>query len=256
MRVTVVGSSCAIPRPGRACSAYMIEDEGAAFVLDFGSGAYASLRQHLDHDQIDAIVISHMHADHFLDLVTLRYAVRYGRHRSAPLPLWMPPGGIKALRSMVGIFAAEGREDFFDDAFALAEYDPNASLPIGSGRLTFAKTTHFIPAFAMRYESDAGTVTYSADTAPDQAVIALATHSDVFLCEATLADAQTESGQRGHCTAAQAGEMAQAAQVRCLVLTHYADDVSAVALERAARSTFSGNIIVGDDHQVLTIPTR
>jgi len=74
--LTVLGSSCSIPRPGRACSAYLIAGAGTRAVVDFGSGALANLRFYCEPDQLDAVVISHMHADHFFDLIPLRYALK------------------------------------------------------------------------------------------------------------------------------------------------------------------------------------
>ena len=69
MRVRVVGSSASVPRPGRACSCHLIRTREANVLLDMGSGALANLREVMDYPDLDALVISHMHADHFLDLI-------------------------------------------------------------------------------------------------------------------------------------------------------------------------------------------
>ena len=111
-----------------------------------------------------------MHADHFLDLIPLRYAIRYGsKRRPNRLPVWMPPGGIAMLRTITDAFANEGNGDFLNEAFDINEFDPAQPLPIGPGRLRFAPTTHFITTFAIRYERNGTSITYSADTAPDRA---------------------------------------------------------------------------------------
>ncbi len=246
----MAGSSCSVPRIGRACSAYLIEDGAFAFSLDFGTGAFANMRGYADYDRIDAIVISHMHADHFLDLIPLRYAVRYGKkRRAARLPVWMPPGGLAMLRAMTKSFSGEGNGDFLDEAFEMHEFDPNETLAFGPGRLRFAPTTHYIPSYAIRYETGARSITYSADTAPDERVVALARDTDLFLCEATLLAGEEEAGGvRGHSSAAEAAQMAAAAGVRRLVLTHYAEDATTRDLDQAAIAIYGGEVTVADDH--------
>jgi ribonuclease BN (tRNA processing enzyme) len=244
-----------VPRIGKACSAYLIDDGGFAFSLDFGTGAFANMRRYADYDRIDAVVISHMHADHFLDLIPLRYAVRYGKkRRTARLPVWMPPGGLAMLRAMTASFSGEGNGDFLDEAFEMHEFDPERPLPMGPGVLHFAPTTHYIPSFAIRYESGGRSITYSADTAPDERVVALARGTDVFLCEATLLAGEAEvGGARGHSSAVEAARMASAAGARRLVLTHYSEDATSHDLDEGARAGFTGEILVADDHAVIEL---
>ncbi len=200
------------------------------------------MRRHVDYDVLDAVVISHMHADHFLDLIPLRYALRYGsKRRPNRLPVWMPPGGIAMLRAITNAFASEGQGDFLDEAFDLREFDPSQALAIGPGRLRFAQTTHYITSFAMRYERHGASITYSADTAPDSRVVELAQGTGLFLCEATLLAGETEHGGiRGHSSAREAAQMAADAGVARLILTHYPQDATARDLEEAARSIYKG----------------
>ncbi len=251
----MAGSSCSVPRVDRACSAYLIEDGDFAFSLDFGTGAFANMRRYVDYDRLDAVVISHMHADHFLDLIPLRYAVRYGtKKRTNRLPVWMPPGGVAMLRSITNAFANEGNGDFLDEAFDLKEFDPAQPLPIGSGRLRFAPTTHYITAYAIRYERNGTSITYSADTAPDPRVVELARGTDLFLCEATLlAGEQEHGGIRGHSSSLDAAQMAVDAGVARLVLTHYAQDATSRDLEECAKTIYKGDIMVADDHSIITV---
>ena len=194
-RLTIAGSSASIPRPDRACSSYLVDDGETPIVLDLGTGALANLRRYADYDRLSAVVISHMHADHFIDLIPLRYALRYGsRRRANKLPVHLPPGGLAMLRTLVSAFANEGGE-FLSDVFEIGEYDPSAPLLIDGATLRFAPTSHYIPAFAVRWDRHGASVTYSADTAPDQRVVELARESDVFLCEATLRVGEAEPGK-------------------------------------------------------------
>ncbi len=253
MRVTVAGSSCSIPRPSRACSSYIVDDGSSTIVFDFGTGAFANVRSHYAYESLGAIVISHMHADHFIDLIPLRYALRYGNHDNRrKIPLYLPPDGERILRDLTDVFTGEGG-DFLSDVFTIAMYDPSTPLRIGESTVSFAPTRHYIRGFALRAERDGTSVTYSADTAPDDEVVALARDTDIFLCEATLAQSDGHSEVRGHCSAREAGEMAAAAHARRLVLTHYDGETPVDRLLDDAREAFGEHVCVTDDHDVIEI---
>jgi ribonuclease BN (tRNA processing enzyme) len=254
MRVRVVGSSASVPRPGRACSCHLVRARGANVLLDMGTGALANLRLVMDYPDLDAIVITHMHADHFLDLIPLRYGLKYGPLlRDDRMPVWLPPGGQAQLRAVAATFAKEGPTDFLDEVFAINEYDPSAPLEIEKLKLTFAKTVHYIDAYAVRVERDGASVCYSSDTAPCERVEALARGCSLFLCEAALGLATEIGPVRGHLSAVEAGEMAQRAGARRLVLTHYGTEFAPGELEDAARSVYHGPCAIADDGTELTI---
>lgn len=219
-------------------------------ILDFGTGALANALTYLRADEIDAIVISHMHADHFLDLIPLRYALTYGsrtNHRS--VPVYLPPGGEAILRGIAGSLSREPGGDFFDGVFAISTYDPSRGLSLGPARLRFAPTLHYVDTFACRYEIKGANAVYSADTAPTEALVELAREADLFLCEATLYNGQAEPyGKRGHLTAREAGLMAREAGVRRLALTHYPHELTAEALIAGVRESYQGELTVADDH--------
>ncbi len=254
LRVTVLGSSSAIPRPGRACSGYLIEGGGAALVADLGSGALSNLHRVRAAEDVDAVVISHMHADHFIDLIPMRYALKYGPRSNERKPvLWLPPGGEAMLRTLVSAFARESPHDFLGEVFDVREFDPSDELRVGDVRVRFAPTEHYIPTFAVRFDADDAGVAYSADTAPSEDVAALASGSGLFVCEATLLPGEREEGRRGHLSGLEAGVLAERAGVRHLALTHYPVGVSPEELRAAASRGYSGAISVVDDSDVLQI---
>ena len=248
MRVTVLGSSCSIPRPQRACSSYLVETHDGAIVADLGSGAFANLVRVRAPESIDAIVISHMHADHFLDIIPLRYALKYGaRTNDRRVAVYLPPGGEAMLRSLVSAFAHETGHDFLGDVFDCRTYDPLVALEVADAVVRFAPTRHYIPTFACRFDSRGASVTYSGDTAPTGAVVALARETDAFICEATLTAAQEDEEPRGHSSAREAGMLATEARARRLVLSHYPASADRTQLAAAARSTFAGPVAIADD---------
>jgi ribonuclease BN (tRNA processing enzyme) len=236
-----------MPRPGSACSSYLVQTEDAAVLLDLGSGALGKLQLAIDYARLDAIVISHMHADHFLDLVPLRYGLKYGEPpRAERIPLWLPPGGCNRLQALRQVIGSDDNRDFFDGAFRVREYDPAEALEFGDLRLSFSQTRHYIDAFAIRADFGGRGVTYSADTAPCDGVVRHARDSAVFLCESTLGLAE-EEGERGHTSAREAGEMASRARVGRLVLTHYPASCPPEALVAAAQQQFAGLVDIATD---------
>jgi len=248
LRVTVLGSSSSIPRPGRACSGYLVEGNGSALVTDFGTGALANLRRVTPSERLDAVVISHMHADHFIDLVPMRYELKYGpRENGRRLPLYLPPGGETMLRKLVEAFARESAHDFINEVFEVHTFDPNVAVRIGEISVRFAQTVHFIPTFATRYEVDGSSLCYSSDAAPDAVLTALAREANLFLCESTLLPNEREPGARGHMSAAEAGLIAHEASAQRLVLTHYPTETTPDELYAEAEAKFDGPIAVADD---------
>lgn len=241
----IAGSSSAVPRPGRANSGYLLSAGGCNIAIDFGTGVFASMREHIEPQQLDAVVISHMHADHFFDIIPLRYALRYELERGQPLPVYLPPGGI-AIAQTIGAPLKE-TADFYSGVLDLREYSVVEPLRIGDCEIQFAPTVHYIPAYAMRVETRAAVLGYSADTAPCDGVPNLVREADIFLCEAALGPSGTEAGQRGHLNAQEAGELAQRAGVKHLVLTHYSAKADPKALRDAAAQVFYGKISVADD---------
>jgi ribonuclease BN (tRNA processing enzyme) len=254
LRVTVLGSSNSIPRPGRACSGYLIEGAGEAIVSDLGSGALANLLRVRPAESLTAVLISHMHADHFIDLIPMRYALKYGpRTNDRPVPLWLPPGGATLLRRMTSAFVSESPHDFMGEVFDVGEYAPDAGLAFGELRIRFAPTAHFIPTYAVRCELGGASVTYSADSAPAPALVELARGTGLFLCEATLLPKEREPGARGHLSAAEAGSIAGRAEVRRLALTHYPAETNAAELLAESAAVFGGETLVVDDNDALEV---
>lgn len=204
-----------------------------------------------DPANLDALLVSHMHADHFLDIVPMRYAFKYAISRERPLPVFLPPGGRERLARVVSAFG--GMETFFRGVMHVREYDPAAGLRLPNARVAFAQTKHYIEAFAMRVDVEGAVLAFSSDTAPCASVVDLARGADVFLCEAGLGAQGRERGRRGHSSALEAGAMAHDADARHLVITHYCESARPQDLSRAASTRFSGKITVADDGMLIPL---
>src|SRR4051794_26713396 len=159
MKVTVLGKSPSWQDAGGACSGYLVEEAGTTLLLDCGNGVFGKLRRHVDYVDVDAVILSHLHADHFLDLVPYSYALTYApRQQPVPVHIWpgtdapakpvlhAPPGAIEVFRRVVG---AWGNEDLIENAFDVQEYDPEGEIEIGSLRARFCSVPHYVPTYAM-----------------------------------------------------------------------------------------------------------
>ncbi len=254
LRVTVLGSSSSIPRPGRACAGYLIEGGGSSIVADLGNGVLGNLRRLTASEDLDAVVITHMHADHFLDVIPMRYELKYGpRSNDKKLKLYLPPDGEAMLRKLVDAFARESPADFIGEVFDVRTFDPARVLQIGETAIRVAPTRHYIPTFAVRFELESSCICYSSDSAPAPALVELARKAGMFLCEATLLPGERESGLRGHLSAAEAGTIASEAEVERLIVTHWPAETTAAELHAEASSTYDGPIGIADDLDQLDL---
>ena len=188
-----------------------------------------------------------MHADHFIDLIPLRYALVYGtRVNERRIPVYLPGAGPDLLRRLVAAFEREDGRDFLA-AFDVRGYEPEDVLRFGSTTMRFARARHFIPGCAMRFETGNASLVFSGDTAPSQPIAALTSDATLLLCEASLATRE-EHEPRGHLTAREAGELARVARAGRLVITHYGVEADPVVLAGDARAAgFCGPIDVADD---------
>ena len=245
MRLTVLGSGAACPPPGGASSGYLVESGDSRLLLDCGPGIASALLARRPACDIDAIVISHMHADHFIDLLPLRF--RLCRDLCGPdsrrVRLLLPPGGGEVLAAVVA--AVSFPPDFLDNTFLIEEYEPGRGAELGDLRAEFAVGVHYVPSYAVRLDDGVSSLAYTGDTAPSREIEQLAAGANALLAEATLNEPET-GADRGHLTPAQAAEMACAASVGRLYLTHFWFDADRERACREARAVFPRAAAVHD----------
>ena len=247
MRLTILGRSPASPNPGEACAGYLVEGGGARLLVDIGPGVVSQLVRRHHPDELDAVVISHMHADHMLDLVTLRYVYPWReRPKDQRLRVFVPPGSADQLLDLA---KGAGNAKHFESCFRVAEHDGASSLAFGGITMTPVRTQHYIPCWGFRMEADGRRLAYTADTAPCDGLSDLANDADLLLSEATLRtldeDAQPPE-PRGHITPAEAGGAAQEGGSRRLVLTHLPVDGDGSWARIMASETFAGEVEVAE----------
>lgn len=259
VEVTVLGGSAAGVSPGQGCSGYLVAHDDTRIVLDLGPGTLPELRLHTDYRTLDAVVLSHLHLDHMLDVFALRYALAYNPIPApGPVRLWVPPGGVQFLRDAARVFAgAEGAASFCD-VFVLDEYDPAQPLAIGSLTLRFQPTVHYVPCWAIRVStSDDAELFYTADTGPAADLLPLATGASLVIAEGTAASNSPEPlATRGHLTPTEAARLARDAGADTLLLTHLWAENDPSAAVSEAQAVFGGPVLLASRGAHIVVPAR
>jgi len=241
--LTVLGKSPSWEDRDGACSGYLVQVGERTLLLDCGSGVFAKLRRYGVYERVDAVVISHLHADHVLDLVPFAYALRYGLGSPAQRPqLHAPPGAHDALRNLCALW---GSGTLIEDAFELREYDPAAVLELDVASVRFQPVPHYVASNAVeiRAAADGARLVFSADCGPNELLAPFARDADLLLIESTLLDPPPAGdGAAGHLTAAQAGAIGRSAGARRLVLTHFSDQLDAGLVRGRAEAAFEGPV--------------
>ena len=220
LRLTVLGCSTAAPHPATPTAGYLVEWADTAVVFDLGQGVVRNLQRVLDPHALAGVVIGHMHADHYLDVVGLRYLYPWGAPAPDPLPFHLPPGGRERLDALSR--AVSERDGFFDAAFVAHEYDPSEPIRIGPLTIRFVRGRHYVPAWGVIVDApDGARIGYTGDTGPSEAVTAAFEGVDLLLVEAALDSAAFDDEERGHLTAEEALDLARDAHARSTLLVHY-----------------------------------
>jgi ribonuclease BN (tRNA processing enzyme) len=240
MQVTVLGKSPSWQDAAGACSGYLITHEGFTLLLDCGNGVFAKLRSHVDYCAVDAVLISHLHADHFFDVVPYSFALSYGLRQSPPRPaLHAPPG---ATGQLATIGACLGDESLISNAFSVTEYDPARTLTLGPLQVSLCEVPHYVLTHAVQITAPgSGRFTFGADCRPNEALPRFASGSDLMIVEATLREPE-RFGTRGHLTAREAGEHGRSAGARRLVLTHFSDELDPLQIAAEGAAGFGGEV--------------
>lgn len=253
MRVTVLGKSPAWQDAGGACSGYLVEDADTCVLTDCGNGVFAKLRRVRDYTRTTAVVISHMHADHFFDLIPYAFALVYApRQQPVPVarwagvadpprpPIYLPPEGLAKLRQVTELI---GAPQLIEQAFEVHEYDPAEKLSIGSLTIDFQAVPHYVPTWAIGFSAQDCRFVYGADHRANDEIVEFAKGADLLMLEATLPRPE-RSGERGHMTPTESGEHAARAGAKRLVLTHISDELDHLWAKSEAEAAFGGPVSV------------
>lgn len=249
LELIILGTSASYPQAGKACSGYLIKSAGSNLLIDLGSGVLGNLQQHIDPRDLDAIILSHLHPDHFTDIFSLLIYLEFPAKATKKMQLFAPPGSDKRLAALSWANSKDPTE-----LFEFIDLAPSTSFDIASFIVTTAETEHAEKTFAVRVEdrTDGASLTYTADTGPSPQVEGLARGTDLLLAEATWLKRPDSDGV-GHLSATEAGELAQRAQAHALILTHLGAEVDVAQAVQLAKSAFGKNVGVATEGDTFLV---
>ncbi len=274
-RLDILGSSGGYPVLGLPCSGYRLSGKGQEILLDCGPGIATALFSASEVCRLDAVIISHMHPDHILDLIPLGYGLLNEwvcGGRTGRLPLRVPPGGRRFLEQFSGLFGhrdwrfgEEDRgpghaalrdimrkgEDWLLTVFDIEEYVPGDAWSQGDIRVTTAPADHSIVAAAMRLEAGGRALAYTGDTRWRPELAELFTGAALLLADAHLSSAKAPGG--AHMTPREAGRLARIAGVETLVLCHLGSPTDGENARAAAAAEFGGDIRIAADERMFLL---
>ena len=212
MELIILGCHGPYPPAGGACSGYLVREGDSAILLDCGNGVLSRLQEYMPFGKLDAVFLSHLHADHLSDLLIMRYGleIAYSQGvRSDPLPLYAPTEPLVEYERLP-----------YKNAYELKPISENKAVRVGPFIITFKLGVHAVPAYALRVETSTGLLVYSGDTEAYPVLRGIAAGADIFLCEANYLESDLEAGLPNHLSAGEAARIAAEAGVKRLLLTH------------------------------------
>lgn len=276
LEITVLGSSGTYASPSNPCTGYLVRSAQACVLLDCGPGTLGPLQRAVDLADLSAVVLTHCHPDHWLELPVLRNVFRYFCPRSG-VPLY----GTVETKAMDDALRVEGRpatgpdspagqttaEDCRGDVagsaagrarrtpgeprarqrnaepFAWHVIDESAQVTVADQRWSFSRTDHPVETLAARVDSGGRSACYTSDTGPAWSVASLGQGIDLVLHDAShLADLEGQGIP--HCSAREAGERAAAAGAKRLVVTHLVPGSDPNAHRAEAAAAYGGAVEV------------
>lgn len=239
--LTVLGSCGAWPEPGRACAGFLLEYDGFTVVLDLGYAALPQLLRYRPTGEVDAIVVTHQHPDHCVDVSALARVRHYEARDAAPIPLHCPPGVVDVLRAL---------EPNPDPASVFAVRDLATTTQLGPFTVEAVLLPHYVTNLGIRLTAPGLTLAYTGDSGPSPELTKLAQGTDLFISDATLQGPSPQTTPRYVMTATEAGHGAQGA--KRLLLTHFWPGSDRSVSVAEAKQEFTGEVIAAEEG--LTIP--
>lgn len=233
MKITVVGYWGAYPEKNEATTGYLLQGEGYNILVDCGSGVLSKVQNYIPLTEIDAVILSHYHGDHFGDINCFQYQVGYTR-------------SLGKRTNTLDIYGHNLSSEFNKLTYAGGtigkKIDENTILKFGELKVSFKWSSHPVPCLAMRFEENGKVFAYSGDTEWSDNIIEVAKNADVFICECNLFNDQLGKA-KGHLTAGEVGKIAKKSNVKKLVLTHFPHYGDLNQLVKEAQEEFEGEIV-------------
>jgi ribonuclease BN (tRNA processing enzyme) len=235
LSLIVLGSSGTYPGADDPASGYLVTDGRTRVWLDCGPGTMGPLQRHVALADLDAVVVSHSHPDHCMELPVFCNALRYDIGRSE-FPVYGPAGTLERVEAALDAEVAP--------TFDWRVVTDGSSFTVGGMAFSCSGTDHHVETMAVRIEWDGKAIGYTADTGPRWTLERFGAPIDLALCEASLSI--EEEGRIQHLSGRQAGVQARAAGARRLVITHILPGADREARRREAAAAFGGPVDVAE----------
>jgi ribonuclease BN (tRNA processing enzyme) len=228
--LTVLGKYGPYPKAGGACSSYLIRTNSSNILIDLGTGSLSNLQKMLELNDIDLIILSHLHSDHISDVLTLRYAIQVLKLK--PIKLYMP----KSPEAEVDIISS-------GDRFIIDTIQDEQSFAFNDLQISFKKMKHPVETYAIKIKHEGKSFVFSGDTVFNSDIIKLSKNCDLLLFDSAILEAD-RTVSFPHASAYQAGYTAKMAEVKKLLMTHINPEMDEEKLLAEAKDEFSNSIVV------------
>ena len=248
MEVIVLGGSGTFPRAGGACNGFLVREGDTNVLLDIGTGVLSRLYQWLDPGKLEALVITHLHPDHFLDLYPYRYFLEFQARERLPLPVFAPVGAADHIRTLFN----EPDTSKFDRIFEFTDLIPDESVTIGGLTLTPRPVPHLEPTYGIEVSAAGRRLFYTSDTGFSESLVSYSAGVDLLLAETTLR-AEDAGVSVAHMTTIQVADLAERARVGRLVLTHLWPHFDRAQIKHEVAGGFNGKIDLADEGLLIKV---
>ncbi|WP_069649288.1 MBL fold metallo-hydrolase [Caloranaerobacter ferrireducens] len=229
MKLTVLGNNGPYPRPGGACSGYLLETDNKRILIDCGNGVLSRLLKICSIKDIDIIILTHLHSDHISDIMVMKYAIGVNKMKgkyNITIPLYVPTDDYEMVKRLN-----------YNNSFNIIPIEENTIINLGDIEITFRRMKHPIKTFAVKVRKGGKTFVYSSDTSYNESLIDFSKNADLLLCEAGILEEDREDNAP-HLSAKQAGEIGKKAGVKRLILTHFWPEYNLERVKIEASQTF------------------
>jgi len=244
MKLTVLGNYGSFPGMDGACSGYLIQDANKKILIDCGNGTISRLQRYCRIEDLDMVILSHLHFDHMADIFPLKYAMETKASTGQNL-------------SKIKLYLPEYPKEIYNEicngnVFHSKTVTDGFEIETGSLRITFVRVPHLIESYAIIIKSGNKKLVYSGDTAYSDEIVKAAKGASLFLCESTLLDKTGGARLIHHMSAGAAGRAASLADVEKLMLTHfwYEEKIDNYLIE--ARRYFN-NVLIAEQHSTYYV---